>query len=224
MRFNPLKSVHVRANPATSSSVSVFEMRILVTVLSLGLLAAPVFAETSGRCGQAFQTGFLGGGKLSIHVRPGDVEISGADVSTVRVTCTTSHSDEDLGRIAIHVRGGGSSGKLEIEGGSTHNSGVRFRIEVPRRSSLWVRSKAGDMKVFNVTGDKDIELYAGDLQIGVGDPADYRHVDASLLAGDITASAFNVYKDGLFRSFSQDNPNGKYTLHAHLLAGDLILR
>jgi hypothetical protein len=199
-------------------------MRVLPVLLSLGLLSVPLFAEASGHCDQIFQTGFRGGGNLSIHVRPGDISISGADVSTVRVTCTTSHTDEDLGRISIHFRDGGGSGTLEIDGGSTHNSGVQFRIEVPRRSNLYVRSKAGDMKVFNVTGDKDIELYAGDLQIGVGDPGDYRHVDASLLAGDIVASAFNVNKDGLFRSFSQDNPKGKYTLHAHLLAGDLILR
>jgi hypothetical protein len=199
-------------------------MRILPILLSLCLLAGPVFADASGHCNQAFQTGFLAGGKLSIQVRPGDIEISGADVSTVRVTCTTSHEDEDLGRISIHFHSGGGSGTLEIEGGSTHNSGAHFRIEVPRRSNLYVRSKAGDMKVFNVTGDKDVELFAGDLQIGVGDPAEYRHVDASLLAGNITATAFNVNKDGLFRSFSQDNPKGKYTLHAHLLAGDLILR
>ena len=199
-------------------------MRAILTFLSLILAVAPVFADTSGRCDQAFQTGFPAGGKRSIRVRPGDTDISGADGSTVRVTCTTSHTDEDLGRISIHFHGGGGSGTLEIEGGSTNHSGAHFRIEVPRRSNLYVRSKAGDMKVFNVTGDKDIELYAGDLQIGVGDPADYRHVDVSLLAGNIVASVFNVNKDGLFRSFSQDNPKGKYTLHAHLMAGDLTLR
>jgi hypothetical protein len=228
VRLNPLKSVHVRANSGPSSSVSFLEMglemRIIPTLLSLGLLAAPAFADAWGHCGQAFQTGFLAGGKLSIRVRPADIEISGADVTTLRVTCTTSHEGEDLGRVSIHFHGGGSSSTLEIEGGSTHNSGVKVRIEVPRRSNLHVRSNAGDMKVANVTGDKDVELYAGNLQIGVGDPGDYRHVDASLMAGNLEASVFSVNKNGLFRSFSQDNPKGKYNLHAHLMAGNLVLR
>jgi hypothetical protein len=192
--------------------------------LSLGLLAVPAFADAWGHCDQAFQTGFPAGGKLSIRVRPADIEIAGADVATLRVTCTTSHEGEDLSRVSIHFRGGGSAGTLEIEGGSTHNSGVQVRIEVPRRSNLYVRSNAGDMKVANVTGDKDVELYAGNLQIGVSDPGDYRHADASLLAGNLMATAFGVSKDGLFRSFSQDNPKGKYNLHAHLMAGNLVLR
>lgn len=224
MSPKPLKSVHVRANRERASSVSPLVKQIFFAVFSGILTVAAMFADVSGHCDQGFQTGFRAAGKLSIHVRPADIEIKGADVSTVRVTCTTSHSDEDLSRISIHFRASGSTGDLDIHGGSTHNSGVRFHIEVPRQSNLYVRSNAGDVKVSNVTGDKDVELYAGDLTISVGDPQDYRHVDASLLAGDIKANAFNVNKDGLFRSFSQDNPKGKYTLHAHLLAGDLTLQ
>jgi hypothetical protein len=45
-----------------------------------------------------------------------------------------------------------------------------------------------------------------------------------VLAGDLTASAFGVSKDGLFRSFEKDNPSGKYRLHAHVGAGDLTLK
>jgi hypothetical protein len=44
------------------------------------------------------------------------------------------------------------------------------------------------------------------------------------MAGDLTASAFGVNKDGLFRSFEQNNPSGKYRLHAHVGAGDLTLK
>ena len=77
------------------------------------------------------------------------------------------------------------------------------------------------MRVRGVTGDKDVELYAGDLTIEAGSASDYRHADASVTSGDLDASAFSVTKAGLFRSFQQDNAAGKYTLHAHLMAGDL---
>jgi hypothetical protein len=52
---------------------------------------------------------------------------------------------------------------------------------------------------------------------------DYSRVDASLWAGDLDAPPFNVSKGGLFRSFDWKG-NGSYTLHAHLMAGDLRLR
>ena len=45
-----------------------------------------------------------------------------------------------------------------------------------------------------------------------------------MLAGDLTASAFGVSKDGLFRSFEKDNLSGKYRLHAYVGAGDLTLK
>jgi hypothetical protein len=43
------------------------------------------------------------------------------------------------------------------------------------------------------------------------------------MTGSIEASAFDVSKDGLFRSFEQHGP-GKYRLHAHVLAGEIELR
>ena len=73
-----------------------------------------------------------------------------------------------------------------------------------------------------IRGNKDIEMHAGDVDIDVGRPEDYKHVDAALWAGDLTATPFHVNKGGLFRSFDW-NGNGPYRLHAHLMAGDLRL-
>ena len=83
---------------------------------------------------------------------------------------------------------------------------------------------AGDLTLEGVTGDKDVELHAGNLVIAVGNAADYRRADASLMAGDLTAPAFDVEKGGLFRSFEKNNPGGKYLLHAHVAAGEITLR
>jgi hypothetical protein len=43
------------------------------------------------------------------------------------------------------------------------------------------------------------------------------------MTGSIEASAFDVSKDGLFRSFEQGGP-GKYRLHAHVITGEIQLR
>ena len=79
------------------------------------------------------------------------------------------------------------------------------------------------MKIEGIEGNKDVEAHAGDLEIQIAHPEEYGHRDASVLAGDIDASAFNISKEGLFRSFHQKGP-GKYRLHAHLGAGDLTIR
>jgi hypothetical protein len=87
-----------------------------------------------------------------------------------------------------------------------------------------IRSKVSARRLSGVTGDKDDEIHAGDLTISVGNPGDYKHADGSVWAGDLSASAFGVTKDGLFRSFDKDNASGKYRLHAHVGAGDLVLK
>jgi len=156
-----------------------------------------------------------------MQIRSADIEVTGSDSPLVRVTCELKRDDEAR-NITIRFRTDGNSGNLRVRGGP--NDDVRIRIEVPKNSSLFVRAPAGDLTVSGVTGDKDVEIHAGDLTISVGNPADYKHADASVWAGDLSASAFGVTKDGLFRSFDKDNASGKYRLHAHVGAGDLVLK
>ena len=74
----------------------------------------------------------------------------------------------------------------------------------------------------DVEGDKNVEVLAGRIQIDVPHPEQYGHRDASVLTGSIEASAFDISKGGLFRSFDQHGP-GKYRLHAHVMAGEIDL-
>jgi hypothetical protein len=190
---------------------------------ALGLLFLPIgaIAEVTGSCQRPFEIGFPAGAKLSLHIRSADIEISGSDRAALRVTCELKQADLRKD-VAIRFRGAGNSGNLSIEGGP--HDDIHLRIEVPRQTNLFVRSPAGNMEVSGIDGDKDIELYAGNLTIAVGSASAYAHADASVMAGDIVASAFTVTRSGLFRSFSHENASGKYRLHAHLMAGDLTLR
>lgn len=59
--------------------------------------------------------------------------------------------------------------------------------------------------------------------VGVGDPADYSHVDASASTGGLEAESFGESHGGLFRSFHKNGP-GKFQLHAHVGAGNLTIK
>ena len=107
----------------------------------------------------------------------------------ISVSCELKYEDRARD-VKIAFRNNGKLGDLRITGGPTNN--FRVRIRIPRNSHLFVRSPAGDVTVEGVIGNKDVELHAGDLTIGVGRPGDYAHADASVLAGELTASAFGI--------------------------------
>ena len=175
-----------------------------------------------GTCERPFEVKFPSGGELRMHLRSGDIEVIGIDAPVLRVSCELNRSPERAREVTIAFKPDGTSGQLRINHGPTND--IHFRIEIPKTSNLFVRSPAGDLSVSGVVGDKDVEIHAGDLTIAVGSAAEYKHADASVYAGDLTATAFGVTKDGLFRSFDRDNAGGKYRLHAHVGAGDLVLK
>ncbi len=122
-------------------------------------------------------------------------------------------------QVDVTVRGGQAS--VVTKGSDNHN--LRVTIELPERTAITVRLSAGDLTIRGVRGNKDIHSWAGDVDIEVGNPDDYRSVEASVTAGDLDASAFQVSKGGLFRSFSWHGP-GHDDLVVRLTAGDLRLR
>jgi len=112
-------------------------------------------------------------------------------------------------------------GKLSVEGGPSNE--VTMTVLVPKKSDLVVRIFAGEVEIKDVKGNKNVELNAGNLTVGVGDPADYFHVQASVTTGNIDAQVFGERRDGLFRSFEKSG-GGKYKLVVHVGAGNLRLQ
>jgi hypothetical protein len=187
--------------------------RLLVTVL----IALPVLLPAQD-CSKPFDSPLAPGRQLSIDVRAGDIEITGTKAAALRVTCKLPDDPSRAKEVKISL----AAGRLRISGGS--NKSVRIRIEVPEKTNLIVRSTAGDMKIAGITGDKDVELNAGNLTIQVGDPASYRVAEGSVMAGDMNAKVFGETKGGMFSSFRKENSKGQYRLRAKLMAGDLTLK
>ena len=199
-------------------------MRFLrVTVAALLLMGGvSARAGTSVPCGNTLDKPLRAEGHLIIDSRPAGLAIVGTDQETLHVTCMTDDRDntEDL-----HFRYSGSAdgGTLSITGGTMHHGGYQIRIEVPRRTGLRVRMGAGEVDVQEIAGDKDIELYAGQITI-TGHAWDYRSVSASVDIGEVDAPVYGADKGGFFRSLSKQFANGEYRLHAHVMTGEVDLR
>jgi hypothetical protein len=159
---------------------------------------------------------FAPGGRVRLDLCPAGVELIGRDDSMLRVSYTPEREG-----VRVRIRTSGDRADVELSG-CPHNN-FKVKIEVPKSSALYVRMMAGQLDVFDVKGDKDVELSFGQLNVDVGSAGDYGHVDGSVNSGEIAASAFGVEKGGLFRSFDRNGP-GKFRLHAHVGAGQLDLR
>ena len=197
---------------------------IVSLLCSIALVALPVSAadktEISERGVPHFEAQLPAGARIALHIRSGAVRIVGSDEGklTVNISGRNKNKIDDLRYRFTSFSG---SAELHISGGPRNDLDIEVRI--PRNSELYARIPAGDVTIENITGSKDVELRAGDLTISVGNPADYSNVEASVIAGDISASPFGEDHGGLFRSFHKSGP-GKYTLYAHVTAGDLTLK
>jgi hypothetical protein len=201
-------------------------MRNAIRFLLLSALFVPLTLAQSKKTeatdigDHPFKVDFPSGSQLSIHVRSGDVRVIGR--SDNKVVVRVSAKDwEKAKEIKVRFERLENSGDLDISGGPKNDT--QITVEVPRATGLFVRMPAGQLEISDITGDKDVELHAGELIVGVGNPADYSHVDASVISGGIEAPPFGEDHGGLFRSFHKSG-NGKYKLHAHVGAGDLSLK
>lgn len=192
-------------------------MRSLFLVLALS--SAVVVAQDTriDELGKSpVEARFVSGGRVRMDLCSSGIQIVGTEEPALRVSY---HPERDNVRVRMQVSGDRVDLRLT---GCPHNN-FHARIEIPKSSALYVRMLAGQLDVEDVTGDKDVELSFGQLNVDVGKTEQYARVDASVNSGEINASAFDVEKGGLFRSFAQRGP-GKYRLHAHVGAGQVDLR
>jgi hypothetical protein len=182
------------------------------------------FAETKIPCGQTISHPLQSRAVLIIDSKPAGLQIVGTDEDAIHVSCTAG-SDETASDVAIHFSPTANGGKLSIEGPRLghENNNLEIRIEVPRRTNLSVRMFAGQVKVEEVKGDKDIALGAGQITISSIHDGEYRSVNASVSIGEVQARAFGADKGGFFRTFSRKNSIGDYRLQAHVTTGEIDL-
>lgn len=161
------------------------------------------------------QQKFVSEGTVRLHLEAGGYTVTPNDSGNIVVSWHTSRP------IKVEIKPSGNRADVYVR--DTPHNNFQATIEVPRHSNLWARLSAGELVVEDVDGDKNLEVLAGRIQVDVPHAQDYGHRDASVTAGSIEASAFEISKGGLFRSFDQQGP-GKYRLHAHVMTGEIDFR
>jgi hypothetical protein len=201
-------------------------MRNTIRLLSLAILFVPLTLaqtkkiEVTDVLDHPFQTDFPSGSHPNLYLRSGDFRIVGRDDNKVSVRVEAKYPDKARG-VKVRFERSGNSAELKVSGGPKND--IQIKIEIPRATDLFVRMPAGQLELREISGDKDVELHAGELTVAVGHPSDYSRVEASVTSGDLEAAPFGESHGGLFRSFHKEG-TGKYKLHAHVGAGELNLR
>jgi hypothetical protein len=201
-------------------------MRLACCAAAVAVLACNIagFAETKIPCSQTMSHPLQSRAVLIIDSKPAGLHIVGTDQKAILVSCTAG-SDETARDVAFYFSPTANGGKLSIEGAHLQhgNNNLEVKIEIPRRTNLSVRMLAGEVRVEDVKGDKDIEVGAGQITISSIHDGDYHSVDASVTVGEVQARAFGADKGGFFRSFSRKNSSGDYRLQAHVTTGEIDL-
>ena len=155
-----------------------------------------------------------------MHLHDGNFRIVGSDSEKISVHVEGKNVEQAKN---IKIQLNRSDGAVDLKLSHVPKNDLQVTIEVPRSTNLYARMRGGDLSVEGIAGDKDLELTGGDLTIQVGSPEDYAHVDLSVRFGDISGTQFGDPKGWLGNSVRKDG-NGKYRLHAHVMAGDLVLK
>ena len=199
-------------------------MKILTIAAGATLFACNLvsFSQSDVPCGQTLDAPLRSSAILTIDSRPAGIEIVGTDRETIHVSCAADDTDSAR-NVRLRFSGTPTHAKLTITGAYLQHGNLQIRVEVPRKLSLGVQMPAGEVKVDEIVGDKDIELYAGQITISSSHEWDYRKVNASVDIGQVNAQVYGADKGGFFRVFRKENAEGEYRLHAHVTTGQIDL-
>jgi len=199
--------------------------RLLVaTALFATPVLLPAFAQTATETTyfppQGFASHLASGATLHLHLHDGDFRVIGTDSD--KISIHVAGRNAELAK-NIKIRLDRTDGSVDLKLSHVPKNELQVTIEIPKSTNLIARMRGGDLSVQGITGDKDLELGAGDLTVQVGDPADYSSVDLSVTVGDVSGDQFGDPKGWLSKSIHKTG-TGKYRLHAHVMAGDLQLK
>src|SRR5688572_27332377 len=158
---------------------------------------------------------FRQGGKIDLRLASGSYKIR-AGISDRIYIHWLVNKPSDIEGIRVRVDTAESTADIRTDGPARR---ADFVIEIPMRSDIFVRMRAGEIKITGLEGNKEISMTAGELDIET-DPTAYQDVRASVTFGDLSASAFHISKSGIGSSFDWQG-GGIYRLKASLFAGEM---
>jgi hypothetical protein len=201
------------APPAVVNAVTRNRTLALALLAAGGLLAAPAVGAQNTN---SSEKPFVSGGRIDIQLAGGGYQIRAAPDNKIRVSIT-----RNPGSTKVEIATNGSQGTVKVT--NTPHSEFGATIEVPKMADVTVHLTGGELTIAGITGNKDVDSYAGNVTVSIPNPNEYATVEGSVKAGDINAPAFGGSKSGLLQSVKWSG-KGKYTLRAKLGAGNLELK
>ena len=191
--------------------------RVVIGIGSCGFVFASLLAPSMGAQTEVLDRAFAPGGTVVLDLSAGEYEIVGTADNRIHVDWRESDSRD----VNVDVDVKGREATIWIDGPLTQ--GAEALVELPQRTNLVVTLSAGELRIRRLEGSKNVSARAGEIEIEVGARDQYRQVDASVRIGELRADAFDVKKEGFFRSFTWAG-KGQYDLRAHLTVGELNLQ
>ena len=196
--------------------------QLLIGSIGILVLGSLVLAQTPPPAADPFtvERAFPEGGKVALQLASGDytVRAGASDRIVVRWTPDRHARIKDVHDLRVSVRVTGSTGTIVTSGETDH---MDFVIELPARSDVHLRMRAGEITLQGIDGHKDIRMTAGELKVGVRRET-LASAHASVTFGDLDARALGISKSGIKRTLDWFG-GGDYELDARLGAGDLTL-
>ena len=127
----------------------------------------------------------------------------------------------NTGNAAANLATSGTHASLAIR--DTPHNDFRVTVEVPETADVTVHLTGGNLEVGGITGNKDIDSKAGNVQISIPNSNDYGTVDAAVKLGNLDGGPFGNSGSELSPQLKWSGP-GKYTLRASLGGGNLDLK
>ncbi len=140
---------------------------------------------------------FPAGGKIFIHKSFGEVSVEGWDQAGVELTVTkaikaTNTPEKQaealarLDRVRITMVKDKDSVVIHSDVPFRKDLELKYKIKVPRQSTLFINHDIGDVEVVNVIGDMNVNSRIGDIAIKL--PANEQfNVDARAKIGDVSS-------------------------------------
>ena len=159
---------------------------------------------------------FASGGSIEMQLDGGNYQVRSATGDQIRVSFSgnTGNATADLGISGTHAT-------LTVR--DTPHSNFTATIEVPKTSDVVLRLTGGNLEMAALSGSKDIDSKAGNVEISAGSPNDYASVDATVKVGNLGGGPFGEPEGTLSHHLTWTG-HGKYTLRANLGAGNLELK
>ena len=119
--------------------------RLLWLGVLVAVLAVPLFAEkpteTKETGKDRFEAPFPSGSNLRLHVRSGDVEVTGGAEDKIVITYIGKNA-ERAREVTVTMSRSENGGELRVDGGPKND--FEIRVQVPRNCNLVLRMPAGD--------------------------------------------------------------------------------